>query len=243
MSAEPCARCGRAHVTRTGAPACAGHSKAGRACHNPPMTGQRVCRLHGGGAPQNRRAAARRVAEERAAQAVATLGLPVDVSPTEALLEEVRWTAGHVQWLRGKVAELEDDRQLVWGVTRAETEAGASLRIDIEDGAVAGVSSAPATKVVQTSGPSVWYELYARERQHLVAVCTAALKAGVEERRVRLAESQGELVALVIRRILDAMYTALLGAGFTDTQVQAVWAAAVADIVPRELRALTGSPT
>ena len=110
---DPCPRCGTHHTTPHGNPACTSHAKTtGKPCHNPPMTGQAVCRMHGGSAAQNRRAAARRVAEQQAAHAVQTLGLPVDISPTEALLEEVRWTAGHVQWLRARVQELhpEHDR-------------------------------------------------------------------------------------------------------------------------------------
>ena len=60
----------------------------------------------------------------------------------------------------------------------------------------------PVSKVVQAAGPSIWPDLYDRERKHLVAVATAAIRADVEERRVRLAESQGELVAQAIRAIL-----------------------------------------
>lgn len=51
-----------------------------------------------------------------AEHAVATYGLPRDIDPSEALLDEVRWTAGHVSWLRDRIQELEQDA-LVWGVT------------------------------------------------------------------------------------------------------------------------------
>ncbi|WP_235939394.1 hypothetical protein [Occultella kanbiaonis] len=130
-----------------------------------------------------------------------TFGLPVDIAPSEALLEEVRWTAGHVQWLRGRVQELDDDgthHSLVWGETKV-TDKGSGV--------------APGTDTVESSAPSIWYILYAKERDHLVAVCAAALKAGVEERRVRLAEQQGELVATVIRRILDELQLTVEQAG------------------------------
>jgi len=195
------------------------------------MTGGTVCASHGGSAKQVRAAAARRSAEQAAREAVVTLGLPVDVTPTEALLDEVRWTAGHVHWLRAKVAE-HDERALVWGVTRTEAEAGAALLIGIDgDGDVTDVGSAPSTKIIQAASPSIWYELYAKERAHLVAVCTAALRAGVEERRVRLAEQQGDLVATAIRRILDAL-------NLTPDQQQLV-----GDVVPRELRAIAAGGT
>ena len=75
---------------------------------------------------------------------------------------------------------------------------------------------------------SVWYVLYERERKHLVAVAAAALKAGVEERRVRLAEQQGNLVADVIRRILDAL-------DLSPAQRERV-----PEVVPAQLRLLAG---
>lgn len=218
----PCGRCGAPHAK------CTGHRRDGKPCGQPMMTGQTVCKMHGGKNPRAIEAAARRVQHAAAVEAVQTLGLPVDISPTEALLQEVQWTAGHVHWLRGKVAEL-NERDLVWGTTRTETEIGGTLRIGLdEDGDVDSVGSVPSNKVIQTAAPSLWYDLYERERKHLVNVCTAALKAGVEERRVRLAESQGDLVATAIRRILDAL-------GLTPDQQ-----ALVGTVVPRELRLIAG---
>ena len=156
----------------------------GQRCQAWAMAGSEVCRVHGGRAPQVKAAAARRLAEQAAQQAVRTLGLPVDISPTEALLEEVRWTAGHVAWLRDRVQELQQG-DMSWGTTKVKT----------------GGDDAGTT---QEAKPSVWYELYTRERTHLIKVCDAAIRAGVEERRVRLAEQQGDLLALAIRQILDA---------------------------------------
>ena len=156
----------------------------GLRCQRRPMLGSKVCMVHGGKAGQVKAAAARRLAEQAAQQAVRTLGLPVDISPTEALLEEVRWTAGHVAWLRSRVQELESG-DLSWGTTKVKTGGD-------DEG------------TTQEAKPSVWYELYTRERAHLIKVCDAAIRAGVEERRVRLAEQQGDLLALAIRRILEA---------------------------------------
>lgn len=181
--------------------------------------------MHGGATPVAVAAAKRRGQEVAAREAVVTYGLPVDVSPTEALLEEVRWTAGHVRWLRDRVQELET-AALVWGTTRTEIENGASLLLGLTDGEVSSVDSAPAAKIVQTAGPSIWLDLYDRERKHLVSVAAAALRAGVEERRVRLAEQQGELVAGAIRAILSDL-------GLSPEQE-----ARVVEVVPRHLRAL-----
>jgi hypothetical protein len=139
------------------------------------MVGADVCRMHGGSAPQVRAAAARRREHEVAERAVVTYGLPVDVAPLDALLGELHRTAGHVAWLGAVVADLEDA-----GLTQLSLTAG-------------------------TLSPSVWVQLYQQERTHLAKVARDCLAAGVEERRVKLAEEQGRLVADVIRRIVAAL--------------------------------------
>ena len=185
-------------------------------CARYAIEGASTCRVHGSGSRKAKAAAARRVEEAKAAEAaeraVTTLGLSRDVSPSEALLEEVRWTAGHVDWLRDRVREVERD-ELVWGKTKWK-------QTDSADG--------PIEETVEGATPSVWYDLYEKERKHLVAVCTAALRAGVEERRVRLAEAQGAQVAEVIRAILDDL-------GLTLEQQQKV-----GTVVPARLRLLAG---
>ena len=66
--------------------------------------------------------------------------------------QEIQWTAGHVQWLRTTVQEL-DDRDLVRGTTRTETETAGALRIDPDsDGDVDDVGAAPSN--ASTSSPS-----------------------------------------------------------------------------------------
>lgn len=80
---------------------------AGDRCRQDALPGMTVCEYHGGGAPQVREAARRRVVEERARKIVETYGRKIQTTATEALLEEVQWTAGHVSWLRERVQELE----------------------------------------------------------------------------------------------------------------------------------------
>lgn len=202
-------------------PKCTARNRHGGPCGRYAITGGTVCPSHGGNAPQVRARAAHRLEQRAAEAAVVTLGLPRDITPTEALLEEVRWTAGHVEWLRARVAELEQD-DLSWGTTKVKT----------------GGDDAGTT---QEAKPSVWYELYARERDRLVKVCEATIRAGVEERRVRLAESQGALVVGVIQRVLDGMLAALLAAGAVEARLRDAWVDAVPLVVPPALRAL-GSP-
>lgn len=188
--------------------------REGELCSLPPAEGAKRCWRHGGKAPQVQAAAARRVAQaaaqEQMVKAVKTLGLPVDIDPGKALLDEIHWTAGHVAWLREKVQELEE-QDLVWGKEKHEDGVGPQGLVDV---------------TTEKAGPSVWYELYMKERDHLAKVCALALRAGIEERKVKLAESQGALVADVIRRILNAL-------GLTPEQQ-----ALVPRIVPQQLRLL-----
>lgn len=185
-------------------------STDGAPCGKWPMKGQLVCETHGGRAPQARAAAGRRLAEQKALAALETYGRPIDTTPTEALLEEVRWTAGHVAWLRERVQELEQ-AAVTWGVTEQVKKTAGKF---------------PGTDTTSAAAPNVWVDLYHRERRHLVDVCKAAIGAGIEERRVWLAEQQGNLLAEVIRRILG------------DLDLSAEQQALVSSVVPRHLRAV-----
>lgn len=178
-------------------------------CHRPAGWGTDhpgigACKLHGGSTKNHRTAAN----TERARQAVATYGLPREVAPDVALLEEVHRTAGHVAWLGERVAELKAD-DLKWG-TAEEVHKGSG--------------EFPGTDRTDKAVPNVWVQLYRDERKHLTDVCKAALAAGIAERQVRLAEQQGALLAGVIGRVLDRL-------GLDDRQRQLV-----ALVVPEELR-------
>ena len=166
---------------------CGGTNRQGRPCGN--AAGYKTdhpgfgnCTFHGGSSANGRKHAQ----EQQARQAVETYGLPRDISPTDALLEEVRYSAGHVAWLRAKVSELEA-ADLVWGVTE-EVDRGATE--------FAGIDT------TRSAAVNMWLDLYFRERKHLLDLTKTAISVGIEERRVRLAEAQGSLMNDVIRRIL-----------------------------------------
>lgn len=84
---------------------CHAKTRSGRRCASAPMAGQRVCRMHGGASPNAKAAAERRLAAERAANAIEKFGGRRDIDPAAALLEEVHRTAGHVSWLESQIAE------------------------------------------------------------------------------------------------------------------------------------------
>lgn len=107
-------------------PKCRAKTKSGGECRNPagfhtdhPGFGR--CYFHFGTTPTGIKAA-QRIA---ATNAVATYGLPREIDPWMALLEEVHRTAGHVAWLGLQVAEqnasLQDIAVAPWlGLYQAE---------------------------------------------------------------------------------------------------------------------------
>lgn len=210
-----CADCHQQHLTARGRQACAAHVHRCRACRlvigraqlretpptckcgstdiawpapcSKPVTGgSTVCHWHGKKAPQTVAAAQRRAEQTAAARAVATFGLPVDVTPEHAILQELARTNGHVLWLADVVADLEP-QHLTWGKTQEEEGFDGQGEV---------------SKTTSTAAVNVWVELYERERTHLLAVAKAALAAGIAERQIRLAEQQGQLVADLLRAVI-----------------------------------------
>lgn len=143
------------------------------------------CNLHGGSTPNHIRAAEKVIA----VRAVATYGLPIEIDPREALVQEVYRTAGHVAYLADRVRAIDPD-DLVWGKTSEADQQATEF---------------PGVNTTRESKPNVWLVLYLQERKHLVDVCKTALAAGVEERRVKLAEQMGSQLAGFVRFLLDGL--------------------------------------
>lgn len=142
--------------------------------------GYGACKLHGGSMPNQ----VKHAQVVQATEAVETYGLPREVAPMDALLEELQRTAGHVAWLGGVVQGLEQG-QLVGLVG----EAGRDERT--------GTVHHPSTEA------SIWLKLYQAERKHMTDVASTCIKCGIAERQVKLAEQQGQLLAQVIQAILS----------------------------------------
>jgi hypothetical protein len=188
-----CETCGQPHVR------CSGHTKTDppRPCQQPPMTGQRVCRKHGGKAPQNLAAAARRIDQAEKLQALhaglaAAYGDHVpDVDLGEAMLRAVAWKYAEVLALRALVAAL-DDGERVWGVVR-----------DKSGGEDYGVT--------REARPSVWWVMLREAERDLVKFAGAARAAGVAEQRIQLEHDKARAVAVALQEGMDA-------AGLTSEQ-------------------------
>lgn len=185
---------------------CQARRSNGEQCQGWAMRGQNVCRSHGGSSPQARAAAGRRIA---AAEWAGSFGAPAEgADPTETVLDEIRWAAGHVGWLRERVQET-DPKALVWGV---ESE------VDKGSGEFPGVDTTRAAKA------NAWVRLYGEERDRLIRMCKIAHDMGIAERHVELAERVGGLMADLLRGVLADL-------DLTEEQQELASAA-----VPRHLR-------
>lgn len=193
---------------------CKAHRRSGDQCGNHAIKGAEVCRMHGGSIPAVKAKAAQRVAAGKADKAMRLFADPVDIDPANALLELVQWTAGEVRYWRAEVARIAegDPKSLTWGKTQAVEGTGPQGPVDTE---------------TREAAPPVAYRMLNEASDRLAKYAAAALRAGVEERRVKLAEDQGSAVAGAIRRILERL-------DLLEWQAELV-----PTIVPEELRALT----
>lgn len=181
---EPCEKCGEVH------PGCAGHKKAtGKPCGKDPIKGGTVCTHHGGRAPQVEKAAKRNLAKQEVVKAAARLGGSIDANPIDVLLEQVREAAANVTVLRDWIREM--------------------LKIDVDH---SGAIAIPEQVVYFEKGgthvpaaPHIMVTLYNQERDRLVKYAKLCLDAGVEERRVQLAELQGRRLSEVVKAAVEAM--------------------------------------
>jgi hypothetical protein len=131
---------------------CGARARHGGRCklpagHGTDHVGFGSCKLHGGATPAGRESAKR----ARARTEVAVFGLPVDIDPRDALLQEVCRTAGHVAWLRDRIASLpeaelpssawvplyQEEREHLVRVSKSAADAGVqerSVRVAEEQG-------------------------------------------------------------------------------------------------------------
>lgn len=131
------------------------------------------CKWHGGNSPSHIKSAESEMVRERMAAESSLYGRKRDIGPHEALIEEVQRTAGHVQWLHEKIQRFESESDLV------------------QDTPKDGMKE------------SEWIVMYQNERKMLVSVCNTAIRAGIAERTVRIAEDQGKLIAQLLMTFIN----------------------------------------
>jgi hypothetical protein len=122
----------------------------------------------------NPRAASQLQAAKRHAYEQASFfGKRTDADPHTTIMEEISRTASVVEWLEQQM--------------RAERQAGINDKDIMQSYSLKTGFQA-----------SVWMQLYQEERKHLVTTCLAAIKAGIAERKVQIAEQQGRLIVAMM---------------------------------------------
>ena len=105
-----CERCGQVHDR------CKAHTRAGNPCRQPPMAGQRVCRMHGGLSPRGLAAGARRLARAEAARSLAEVEVAPIGDPLDALAQVAAEAVALKDHFANLVAELNKTMSFeTWG--------------------------------------------------------------------------------------------------------------------------------
>ena len=196
---------------------CTAKRTNGEPCNAYAVKGLKVCRVHGGSSKRAKAAAARRLEEEKAQrrmtrEATRLIGsTPLD--PAQALLNLVHSTAAEVLYWQARVDVLQDtnEKQLTTGLTKVT-----------EGKDRGGVTTLRQVETVA----AIEYRMLVDAKNRLAQYAATALKAGVEERRVKIAEDLGGQLVSLVARILDRLDLA-------------GWQRELADIVvPEEFAAL-----
>lgn len=194
---EPCPTCQQPHLDYLGRPGCHSHAsggfgpgarpeRKGQPCRGLRMRGQVVCQKHGGKAPQNLAAAARRIEEQGAHMRLsAYMADAPDADPGEVILDLIAKGFAKVKFWRARVAELEDQGvDLEWGIVRRAT--GGKDKGDTYE-----------------ARPHLALTELRHAEQDLRTLCIDALRVGLKQREIDIAERHGEAILRVLDGILN----------------------------------------
>lgn len=187
---------------------CVGHRRDGQLCDGYPVEGTENCRMHPG----------KKLSKLKAEGAVRTdllrwvEGTPL-VDPAEQYLRLITQSAHRAQALsielEGIVADAGSLEKALTSNTYVATEDGGSVKTGEYVRALAALEQS--------------------ERKFCADMCAKAIAAGLEDRRVRVAEQIGTLLAGAVQAIL------------ADLHLTPEQQALVPSVVPNRLREITGS--
>lgn len=136
-----------------------------------------TCRVHAGSTPGSKKYASR----ELARRACVALGIPIETTAADALLNAVNETNGNVAFYREELAKLQVHPNPDEWVTDGDGNDGHWV-----PGKVGLYTTDHRSHALVTH--------YERERDRLIHVAGEVLKAGVDERRTRIAESDASML-------------------------------------------------
>lgn len=173
---------------RTEATLCQATSKrTGEPCRNHRLVGQDVCRFHGGDVLESK---VQRVIEKTLA-----FGEKMDIHPAEALLDLVQHKAAEVYYWRARVREVEE----------LGLDLIAALQTTKEVDAPIGPEGGGGLTVTQEVTEHIFYKTMRTAERDLATYCAAAMRAGVEERSVRVAEALGLQMLGALEQVMAAL--------------------------------------
>jgi hypothetical protein len=147
---------------------------------NHPGTGH--CRLHAGNTPGGNASAAK--------EEMQIMGIAIEMDPFDALLSCVSIAAGEVAYCTRRIEQLRPDEVVI---THWEEQSYQN-----DDGE--GVTN---TKVSNAAELNLWIRTRQRSVDSLARYSKMAIDAGVDERRVALAEKWGDQIASLLKGVLD----------------------------------------
>lgn len=177
------------------------------------MTGALVCRMHGGSSPQVRRKAEQRKAVDVVRREVIRLGGSLDIDPLDAMLEQVREAAANVAALRSAVENLDPGIGLVSAPEYVVADVVSGFDEEVRHDRLTRVEGIYGKDHTGDGAPHVLVTMYGQERDRLVKYAKLCLDAGVDERRIRLAEATGRALAGVVEAAVSAALDSVRQAG------------------------------
>lgn len=138
--------------------------------------GMGPCFVHGGRLESVTKHWNMKKAQRKMQEHMAIFGAPINITPEEAIIQELHRTAGIVNWLEQKITQVANEQNENAALTQS-------------------------TKAGQMA--SVWMDMFQKERDRLATISKTAAGMGIAQRQIQIAEEQGKMLASVIQRLLD----------------------------------------
>lgn len=202
----PCDKCGQVHE-RDNLATCKAHRNDGTPCRSYPVHGARVCRLHGGAAPQVKAKAEERAFSNKLERVMRfSIGDPTPrhrgMSPEEHMLETLAQASQAVAILSGWVEDLnmpgpDEDAGPMADIVGVDDDGNPILRSQRFEFLGLNHQRDLAVHPLVTL-----LERWIDRRAKIAYQCA---QVGISDRMVRLAESQAGLLIGVVQALLDGL--------------------------------------
>lgn len=199
-----CDVCGEPHRSATGSPQCIAHIRREgyRRCRRAPVRGGTVCSKHGGKTPMLlEKLEKQRFLESREGEVAQLLEAcdMQDMHPIEGLLSVVRHSGQMFRMLEGLVGDLRTDPTVDYVIEGMTDEGEPVTRPVYGDDGLWGLNAQG------NQAPHILVTLYEKWTDIYSRACKIALDAGIDERRVQLAEQTTETMFNAVTRAMTTI--------------------------------------